>query len=49
MTSLEIPDMHFVNFDVFGQPLNNNWSMFVQQVSVQVYMSPKQKRCQVEL
>mgnify|MGYP001460773010 CR=1 FL=1 len=41
MTSLEISDMYFVKFDVFGQYLNNIWSMFVQQVSVQVYMSPK--------
>ena len=40
MTSLEISDMYFVKFDVFGQYLNNIWSMFVQQVSVQVYMSP---------
>ena len=32
--------MYFVKFDVFGQYLNNMWSMFVQQVSVQVYMSP---------
>ena len=40
MTSLEISDMYFVNFDAFGQYLNHTWSMFVQQVSVQVYMSP---------
>ena len=40
MTSLEIFDMYFVKFDVFGQYLNNIWLMFVQQVSVQVYMSP---------
>ena len=40
MTSLEISDMYFVKFDVCGQYLNNIWSMFVQQVSVQVYMSP---------
>ena len=40
MTSLEIPDMYFVKFDVFGQYLNNIWSMVVQPVSVQVYMSP---------
>ena len=40
MKSLEISDMYFVKFDVFGQYLNNIWSMFVQQVSVQVYMSP---------
>ena len=41
MTSLEISDMQFVKFEVFCQYLNNIWSMFVQQVSVQVYMSPK--------
>ena len=40
MTSLEISDMYFVKFDVFCQYLDNIWSMFVQQVSVQVYMSP---------
>ena len=40
MTSLEISDMYFVNFDVFGQYLNNVWSMLVQQLSAQVYMSP---------
>ena len=40
MTSLEIFDMYFVKFDVFAQYLNDIWSMFVQQVSVQVYMSP---------
>ena len=40
LTSLDIFDMYFVKFDVFGQYLNNIWSMFVQQVSVQVYMSP---------
>ena len=40
MTSLEIFDMYFVKFDVLGKYLNNIWSMFVQQVSVQVYMSP---------
>ena len=41
MTSLEIVDMYFAKFGVFGQYLNNIWSMFVQQVNVQVYMSPK--------
>ena len=40
MTSLEISDMYLVDFDIFYQYLNNIWSMFVQQVSVQVYMSP---------
>ena len=40
MTSLEISEMYFIKFDVFGQYLNNIWLMFVQQVSVQVYMSP---------
>ena len=40
MTSLEISDMYLVDFDIFDQYLNNIWSMFVQQVSVQVYMSP---------
>jgi hypothetical protein len=40
MTSLEISDMYFVKFDVFVEYLNNVWSMFVQQVSVQVYMAP---------
>jgi len=33
-------DMYFDKFDVLGQYLVNIWSMFVQQVSVQVYMSP---------
>ena len=32
--------MYLVDFDIFDQYLNNIWSMFVQQVSVQVYMSP---------
>ena len=41
MTSLEISDMYFDKFDVLDQYLNKIWSMFVQQVSVQVYMSPK--------
>ena len=40
MTSLEIFDVCFVKFDMFAKYLNNIWSMFVQQVSVQVYMSP---------
>ena len=37
MTSLEISDMYFDKFDVLGQYLVDIWSMFVQQVSVQVY------------
>ena len=45
MTSLEISDMYFVKFDVFGQKLSNIRSMFVQQVSVQVYMSPTWLLC----
>ena len=44
MTSLEISDMYLVDFDIFDQYLNNIWSMFVQQVSVQVYMSPNYEK-----
>ena len=40
LAALDIFDMHFDKFDVFDQYLSNIWSMFVQQVSVQVYMSP---------
>jgi hypothetical protein len=40
MTSLEMFDMYFDKFDILCQYLVNIWSMFVQQVSVQIYMSP---------
>jgi len=40
MKSLEVSTCLLSNLTFFCQYFNNIWSMFVQQVSVQVYMSP---------